>query len=398
MKPFREPIPLAPFLAWCSDQERALRERIASEPGTKYAELEIRSRARHALLTAISWADEAGARRLHRYNNETVTGLAERDVIEDALDHAGAAFWEIYPDLDGNPAMEDRFCSRCRDMVTVGDDGVCPWCETPTDAEPPSAKAYCSNCDKMIWPANDGTCTRCGLGRVGPMPWQECRCGCGSHIRRFDPYGRRTDWVLGHAPKGREGPGEPVPIEPFAAYLERCLRELDPVEAVAAQHGMRKEDVLWVLGRRGETFPRKPVQRALWLRGKASNGTSEGWRPGVPRFFEMYPDDARSRVCPGCGGQKAQHAEMCKKCRRARGLYSPPIAKTQVRDELLAEARAVYDGGGTFRDAARVIIDRSSSKSVNALAATLGREFERRGWKTRGRSADSAAPDHRRAA
>lgn len=35
--------------------------------------------------------------------------------------------------------MFDRWCSRCAETVTVGDDGRCPWCETRTCAEVASA-------------------------------------------------------------------------------------------------------------------------------------------------------------------------------------------------------------------------------------------------------------------
>ena len=29
--------------------------------------------------------------------------------------------------------MEDRWCSTCVELVTVGDDGLCPWCDTTVD-------------------------------------------------------------------------------------------------------------------------------------------------------------------------------------------------------------------------------------------------------------------------
>jgi hypothetical protein len=54
-----------------------------------------------------------------------------REAIEDALDREGSTFmWELYPDLDdGVDEIHDRYCPKCDEQVTVGRDGVCPWCE-----------------------------------------------------------------------------------------------------------------------------------------------------------------------------------------------------------------------------------------------------------------------------
>ncbi len=43
----------------------------------------------------------------------------------------------LYPQ---DVVMEDRWCPGCGEVVTVGDDRLCPWCETPVD-EPQRARA-----------------------------------------------------------------------------------------------------------------------------------------------------------------------------------------------------------------------------------------------------------------
>jgi hypothetical protein len=205
------------------------------------------------------------------------------------------------------------------------------------------------------------------------VPGAECECGCEATIHRFDRYGRRTRWVLGHAPRGREGLGKPVPLEPFACYLEEQLHEIDPVEALALLHGVKREDLMAVLNRRGEEVPRKLVQRALWTRGVGSTGAQRGRRPGIPTFYELYPGDARSKICPGCGGGKAPHAQMCKLCRRSAdpSYMKPPTHRRRVSDELLAEAREIHERTNNYHAAARAIFSRTAYKSIASCAQAL---------------------------
>lgn len=89
---FREPIPIAPFLEWF--------ERRASVLAVRYANVHDRYESGLALACEeCGWSRDAGVRRIHRWHHESKTGMCERAMIEDALDHAGVGFWELYPDV-----------------------------------------------------------------------------------------------------------------------------------------------------------------------------------------------------------------------------------------------------------------------------------------------------------
>jgi hypothetical protein len=316
-----------------------------------------------------------------------------RAAVEDVLDHADVAFYELYPHLDDDSVedeMSDRFCPSCRDMVTVGADLICPWCETPTGDGPAKPKAWCPRCDRMVYPTtrNDhgsGGCWRCGTA-TKPMPYDPCACGCDQRRPRFDPYGRRARYVRGHAPRARENTGD-VDLEPFAVWLERELRTLDPIEALARRTGLSREDVLATLERRDERIAREKVRRALWI--AARGGTGKGLPPRIsaPGFFDLYPNERRSRTCPGCGAGKAPHAELCKQCRRRRNHaegVKPPRTAPRLTAAILLEANGLYDCEQlAFLAIAERLLDRTPYTSAAALAHALGRQFRDRGWKTR---------------
>lgn len=58
--------------------------------------------------------------------------------IEDALARADVAMWEVYSWECLDPGrIFDRYCPKCKEQVTVGEDGVCPWCETTTRQKRP---------------------------------------------------------------------------------------------------------------------------------------------------------------------------------------------------------------------------------------------------------------------
>jgi len=77
-----------------------------------------------------------------RYETRAVTlGMVDRFFTAAEQPHMLAI---LYPQ-DIN-SMEDRYCSTCVELVTVGDDRLCPWCETPVD-EPPRRAAL------GAWPA-----------------------------------------------------------------------------------------------------------------------------------------------------------------------------------------------------------------------------------------------------
>ena len=132
-----------------------------------------------------------------------------------------------------------------------------------------------------------------------------------------------------------------------------------------------------VLNRSDPTLDRNLVRNALWRRGKASLGTQKGWRPDVPRLYDLYPDDARSKVCPGCGKGKAPHAEMCKQCRTRQGL--PPgttrPGRRKMTPEVLAEACELRLVDPSPTRIARKLISKTQYTSVASMAAALGIHF-----------------------
>lgn len=115
----RELVPTAELVAWLHVQLR--------DPG--------RALARAALARDLGISEKKLGRWLRSEDNDgNPVDTFVRAAVEDALDHADVAFCEIYPHLDDGcvEEMSDRFCASCRDMVTVGADLICPWCETPT--------------------------------------------------------------------------------------------------------------------------------------------------------------------------------------------------------------------------------------------------------------------------
>jgi hypothetical protein len=332
-----ELVPTAELVAWLHAQLRDPRRALAP----------------HAALARDLGISEKKLRRWLRSEDSDGNPVDTfvRATVEDALDHADVPFCEIYPHLDNDEVekMSDRFCSSCRDMVTGGADLICPWCETATGEGPAKPKAWCPRCDRMVYPTahNDhgsGDCWRCGTA-TKPMPYDPCACGCDQRRPRFDPYGRRARYVRGHAPRSPENAGD-VDLEPFAVWLERELRTLDPKEALARRTGLSREDVLATLERRDDRIAREKVRRALWIAARGGTGKGLPPRIGALGFFDLYPNERRSRTCPGCGAGKAPHAELCKQCRRRRNrtqATKPPRTAPRLTAGVLLDAKRLYD-------------------------------------------------------
>jgi hypothetical protein len=286
-------------------------------------------------------------------------------------------------------ANPDGYCTRCRENVTPVRDLqtsalVCPWCDTPTEDLFGHEKQHCPRCDLMVDRANDGSCWRCGTRTRRGSPYDPCECGCGELIHRFDEHGRRVRYVRGHAPRSLEQGGTALAVEPFAAYLERRLAELDVIAALAREHGIARADVVAVLRRDEPTVSRTMVRHALWVFGQ--NGKGMPRRPDALGLFDLYPDDQRARTCPGCGKGKAPHALLCKTCRRKQGR-SNGHAPIKIGEPVLADAyRAYTDENLSYLSVAERIIDRVPHTSVEGLAMSLSRAFKRKGWPTRQRT------------
>lgn len=106
MKP-REPIPVAPFLAWCQTRIEQLTYELDAYPAIGLTLEGVNPHAR--LMLELGWDPDTGGRRLLRWASaEHMTGMGERALIEDALHHAGVAFEDVYPAIESARAQPDK--------------------------------------------------------------------------------------------------------------------------------------------------------------------------------------------------------------------------------------------------------------------------------------------------
>ena len=146
-----ERVPAAPFARWLNQRleywrrQEQMNSLIPGLAGTDSSSIK-------RLLQEIGWPDaDSGARRLYRYRrmiSETAVGknarlgirgtavtrtteTYPRQIVEDALHHAGVLFSEVYPEI---AAAEDQhlepeaWCPGCQDM-THPINGQCAWCD-----------------------------------------------------------------------------------------------------------------------------------------------------------------------------------------------------------------------------------------------------------------------------
>lgn len=285
--------------------------------------------------------------------------------VEQALAHADVPLWQVFGDEAPAPA-DERFCRRCREYVLVGADGACPWCESATDERAGRPQAYCAACDLPCYPANDGCCTTCG-GATTAIPWEGCGCGCEELVRRFDRYGNRRRYRHGHNPRSLEDPDRVLPAAPFADYLAAAVRSVDPVLAVAAQHGLPRAEVTALIEGRETTVNRKRTAVALERARRFGQARGKPGRAEVPLLRELYGLDRCS-----CGARKAMHAGRCRSCavREGTRLPAPPRA---LDDATLAEAVRLQGQGQGPTEIARRLLARTSYTSERSAAVGIGR-------------------------
>ena len=237
----------------------------------------------------------------------------------------------------------------------------------------------------MVWPANDGSCWKCGGKLESSPPMVKCACGCGQSLRMLDPQGRRSQYVRGHNPRG-ETLGGLVPAAPFRDYLERALDDFDILGALARAHGVGREEVVRVLKGEDEEIDRKMVSRALWTGARGGLGKGLKPHPDAPTFFDLYPEDARSRKCPGCGEGKSPHAELCKQCRIKRARTMGPkqaTSPTRLSEAVVREAHRLYMTGMTLLEAAEAVQPRSPNRNAESIKQALSKQWKRLGLPVR---------------
>lgn len=379
-------------------------DRIAARPFVRWLERQSQL-TRSELARKLGWGDEVGERRLYRYERSLMetridgekvivhTDTFVRSVVVDALSHAGVGMWELagLTEADGSPCAgreeyeddvvlePDAFCETCHETVTPVD-GACPWGEGHVLADAfGRERHYCEREDRMVYPANDGSCWRCGGTLTRGVPYQPCECGCGTQVRRFDRFGRGPAiWVRGHQPRSLEKDSY-VNAEPFADLLRREIAAVDVLTAVASKYGLRREDVVALI-EGVDQFSREKVRTGLWRAARYGQGKGAVPRPDAPGFFDLYPDDARSKVCPGCGEGKARHAEMCKACRKKAG---GPRAKRErmLSEDLSRTAHVLYSTSGrSILQTAEALVERSTYASAESMAQALSHDWKERGW------------------
>lgn len=393
----KEEIPARPFADWITVRLAELeRDETVEQPVSVLA----------GRLFPDAPTDSA-VRFLHRYRNCVRAGSRDgvkgdyptdtflRGPVEDALREYGEALQNVpgYQDLPEPELEADAFCERCHVIVTPIS-GVCPWCETKVVDGFDRERRYCERENRMVFPANDGSCWRCGGTTKRGAPHGPCACGCGETIRLFDRHGRAVRFVHGHAPRSLENAGD-VDLEPFAVYLEQRLERMDLLQALAREHGISRDTVVNVLARRDTKICREVVRRALWVSGRGGTGKGLPMRPDAVGFFDLYPDDRRSRTCPDCGHGKAPHAELCKRCRvtaNRRDGRRPPRSTTRLSDEIITEAYALYsENGMSLLEAAESVFERTPHKNVGSTANALSRSWKQRGWAMRERTTPAKA-------
>lgn len=140
-----EMVPAVPFANWLNERVKYWEQRAPSttpEPGETAFERGAGTR----VLGEIGWQEgDSALRRLYKYryrrfdSKKKVNGrfvryvyapdCYPRDIVEDALDHAGVPFADLYPEIAAADEVElepETWCPACREHRTPID-GLCPF-------------------------------------------------------------------------------------------------------------------------------------------------------------------------------------------------------------------------------------------------------------------------------
>lgn len=374
-----EAIPAGPFVAVINAEI----ERIGRADTLRPSEIAKEVPAQAILAGRIGVAE----RTLYRYrkslNSENQpTETFARDVVENALERLDFRFEDVYPEIAAaeDIALEDdAYCAGCREIVTPID-GICPWCERQTTSKIP-ARLYCKREDAMRFPALDGQCWRCGGKLRKHIPRGPCACGCGTSLQRFNSNsGLPVAFMPGHS-GGPWRSKRTLPAGPFVDWLERELRDLDPVQALSRRVGIPRDELLALLNRRVHTIPQTQVNKSLRLAGIEGQGQKVGTRAGSTRINDLYPDRGGALKCPRCGGHKTAHAALCRPCRNAEGMSNrQPSRPTSMTPEVLAEARRLRELGLKWDAVAERVHPRTRCAQVESVRSGLIAAFGKHGW------------------
>jgi len=378
---YEERVPAAPFVAWLNREAERIEadETLFGNNGQARASAALGDRLEVAERTIWRWRNSVDPTTGEETNNYA------RKVVEDALDRAGGVtFADLYPDVVAADDVElepEAYCASCHELVTpVG--GKCPWCDRATSAGP-REKRYCKREDRMVFPAVEGDCWRCGGPLKKQAPRTPCKCGCGTIVARFDFQGRGpTEYARGHNPRSLEH-SLMLPAAPFVEYLQGELERVDPLQAVSSKHGIKRDALVALL--RGETreVDRKDVVTFL------NTARNYGQPKGAPRrrgvaLYDLYPALAEKHRCPGCGGRKSPHAEVCKPCRRKRRIRGQTTLEDLRVGELVMQRahRLRFEERLTFGQVAERLLGQTPHTTAGSLHGTLTSAFRVMGWPT----------------
>lgn len=362
----------APFIAWVEkriafhnqSEERQARERgltIRRDMGG----LEL-------LLTDIGWLDQGPRKRLWRWRNgkpgvgayideDTGALMVPTEQVEEALEHADVAVWEVYPEgddeLDGTPL--EAFCPVCSDEVTTLN-GTCPWCETRLDHRPMAIARGGPPKPRRGRPR----------GRTQPRRHKRTSLAALSPAPRPDPIALLQDEP--HEPAGmnerRRGMTEPFVREAMRVYLDVGQSVLDAARVLFDRYPGR-----WS---RPESM-RCGLVYCFGCRGVLMNGD----RRTIRHRPELLARE-RARI--------EQYLETIDPGYAYRGPI-PPEAMWE------AASRYYIDGYGFLR-IARLLQSRWPSlahSSDRSFAGTLHSAFRTNGWPTRPQREATAAANYR---
>ena len=107
----------------------------------------------------------------------------------------------------------------------------------------------------------------------------------------------------------------------------------------------------------------------------------------------MSPREVQEGYCPTCRTRSLlSHSGKCVWCDTQVAVREEPRKKKAnagipvlMQDDVLEDARRIYETGRSLRSIAAELLPRTDYASVRSLAAALSQQFRHRGWPVRGR-------------
>jgi hypothetical protein len=328
MAGYRERLPIGPFMDWINERF----ERYEAEFRDEYAGHNVGPADR--LATELGLSRENGPRQILRWRKGLATGSRDgvkgdyptetygRPPVEEALRNVGIPLEQLYPELESEgDEFFERYCPGCIEQVTVGDDALCPWCETPT------------------WE----------LDSIKLPP------------RERPPEPEKPATRVCHTPRVRKG--KPVYLDVMLERRRIALEAFAETASIQAAAATLNSD-LYTFNSAEHAFRDLLEREGWWERPRAR---------GLHSRASLEEAAKRVRVALDTGKWK----------RVPRVRRSPPNPNRGVSDNLVRDARRMYDEGMSFLECAEALLHRTKAKDARSLKSTLINEWNRRGWPRR---------------